>query len=437
MSVRIEALEARWLLSGVWRTVYDYHWTPAQNSSDPRLVQFNGITADRSGRVYLTGSQQVQDPLLFKFDGQSWLQLHPPVDTSVHQTEYRSPVIGPDGNCYACLNNYRAGPVFGGEIVRDSSNNTVTPVLTGVGTMTGIAFDSSGDLYAVGKSTKNDWAVYKGVPTADGTTGSPTYTFTQVDEFYLAYEQSSTADGITIIPSGPNQGIYVVGESDNGPGNPQTFVRQSTDGGNTWWTVFNGQGASKIISDAQGTLYTAGNIYLPSGGATSYEQIVRKSTDGGTTWSVALDLKAEAEYLLNLGADSAGNLYTVSHYQENYGASVVRSNAGGSWAVIDRFIYAPGWDTVETAIAANPAGGILVSGYAFSDFTQPFHSFVRSYAERPNFRPARFRPPPRVAPVSARDTLRPTSESISQEWTGTSIDSTLLKGADPLLRLLK
>jgi hypothetical protein len=326
--------------SANWTTIADLNYPAGQGT------WFNGLAMDAAGDLYVSGGT----------NSAHWLVLERPAGQSTFS------VVGDFQGGYA----------------------------------DGLAVDAAGNLFAVGpmpatSSGQENWVVRR---RAAGQSA-----FTTVDSFVYTPGASNVPNGVTAITSGPNAGVYVAGYSSR-----HWLVRKSTDGGNTWALVDDFKydpasnapsGAFGLTADPAGNLYvvgrgqkgkvTGGTAKKPTYTYTSH-WLVRGSSNGGASWS--LDDDYELSSAANLvtqayaaGTDAAGNVYAAGKATDATGTnhSIVRSNAGGSWATVDDYQAAAGKAAQAYGFAADSSGNLYVGGQA-QDSAGSLHWFVRSAA---------------------------------------------------------
>lgn len=376
MDARIESLEVRSLLSA-WSTVDSF---PASS------VQ--AMAADSAGNVYAAEPGLVREKPAAAPDAPgSWTTL-----ASLPGVGVEGIAVDANGNIF--LTGHLA---FGGswstphfatwELPKGSGSAILLDDAgAGVGGC-GIALDSAGNVYAVGRlnvatrhGTLDDWTVRKG--TYDASTGA--WSFATVDQLATNSEACGVSIVTTTINGAPSTGVYVAGTVGS-----SWVVRKSADGGRTWnqvdsspvvGTTTLGAQAFGVAGDLAGDVYVDGTwtTATPTGSGPnkkpiySYSQTwtVRKSTDGGATWSTdnsySYPLSSQTPTPRGIGADSAGNMYAIGYAYDsaNVAHAIIRSNAGGSWATVDDYMGASGTGASYRGFAAFAvdSGGNLYAG---------------------------------------------------------------------------
>jgi len=342
-----ERLEARTLLSG---------WTTVDTVPPPSTggAAVNSMTADGAGNVYAAGGYNGQGLLREKASGSSnFVTIATPASTG-----FNSVFADAAGDVFISNDTTTFERSAGGATFAPVTVNVPSGDIWQIGSgSSSFAADGAGDVFELG-ITK--------VPTTTTVRGKTTTTYSYYDTIvkmnpgqtsFTPIQQFSANNrllAITIINSGPSQGIYAVSGA-------SWIVLKSTDGGATWTTAapFNygnytpnsGLVPYSIASDATGS----GNVYVFGTGSTreitgytytkvkggvvqtpvyTYYQhwLASKSSDGGATWTLADDfIPPGNDPQPNVAADLNGALYVVGYG----GDGIVRSNVGGSWQTVD------------------------------------------------------------------------------------------------------
>jgi len=364
--VRIEGLEPRALLSA---------WSTVQDVGDSSIA--NVIGADAAGNVYAAGITSV--------GGVTQAVVREKSNGSANWNTMDEPLLG---DAWSLTVDAKGDLFVGGAngwtiIERPAGKNTFSVVdsLPGDGNCRGLATDAAGDVFAAGNATisgSTHWVVRE---RAAGQT-----LFTTVDDFQLNVGNtpaSTFAQGLCVIPSGASAGIYAVGgDFDTAE---HWLVRKSRDGGKTWTTVdqfqYGGVGSSYAAGVAGDH---AGNVFVVGQGGSSLTTkgrwIVRKSANGGTSWSIADNFQpspTEIGQAAAVGSDLAGNMYVVGQlYDGAANHSIIRSNAGGSWATVDSYQLVAGRSSSAHGFATD-AGGNLYAAISASSASNG-HWVIRS-----------------------------------------------------------
>jgi hypothetical protein len=375
-------LERRRLLSG---------WTTVEEFDAGNGAYYFDIAADSAGNLYAAGHEGGHPIIRQKLaGGGSWSTVYSSTVTGPRLTELEVTAAG---------DVYAAGTGSGTAMVlrRAAGQSAFTTIATGAtGMIEDLEVNSAGDVFTAGylevtrplngnkTVTEGYWAVRKQAAGQGA--------FTTVDQFF--YNSGAHAQGISIVESGPNAGIYVVGNgstSTTARGVTTTtktaVVRKSTNGGSSWTTIdtFRYQGAYNSTGEAIAT-DAAGNIYVS--GVANSRILTRKSTNG-TTFAIvdAMPLASNLAYAYAMTTDHASNVYVVgmmSVYNANNVSRMhgyIRSNAGGTWATVDDFFE--GVATSFHGVTADPAGDVFVSGMS----ALPGNSYARAIV-RTNSPPA-------------------------------------------------
>jgi hypothetical protein len=423
----IEPLERRTLLSGTWTTV---DTVPAPDSQNYHV---SAMAADSAGNVYAAGPWGsngflIREKLAGSSDFIDVPATLPAPPAGTIRTEVSSvPCVAtdPQGDAFLNVNlNYFDGTGYTGKGVavleRRAGQGAFVPVevtlpsaaTAGWGGSTSFAVDSAGDVYFTSQIlVKTRWPdiVYggKGLYSvasyselfemkAGQTSFSPVYQFTGM-----------SANGITVIDSGPSAGIYVAGESLGAHAQAvgTWTVAKSTDGGASWTTVDSltdsqydpnaaayipngGMWVNALASDSSGNghVFVVGHgtkfvltgytyrkvkgkiVASPSGYYDTY-WLTRESDDGGATWATVENIAPAVSgecYEPYAIADLGGTVYVAGGpLQGSYlGHAIVRANAGGTWHTADDYQRPTDGDAFGSyyAVTIDPTTGTPYAG---------------------------------------------------------------------------
>lgn len=378
-----EGLERRTLLSS-WTTVDDFQVAPGHSSGTL------GIAADPAGNVYAVGAGLDVKGAPYGFVREK----------HIGDDQWRTTATLPAMRLYRAAINAAGDLYVQGEsseawvvLERRAGKTNFEEVDRFDGRLKELTIDEANNVYAVGSNNNQSaveqhWIVRKRA----GGEGP----FVTVDDFAQTGAIGTYARGVQVVSHGPSAGVYVVGTFGDPPYlNPDaggSLVRKSVDGGATWSLVDfydsdpQGYGGGRPIAV---TADTSGNLWYLGGG--EYEEggpnygFIRRSGDGGATWSNVDSFLASTYALNDIGIDSAGNVFVVG--SENLHPeggivsfrSIVRSNVGGSWDIVDEFQLAPDKPTYGYGIAFDHVGNVYVCGFA-NDASAIQHGFIRSAA---------------------------------------------------------
>jgi hypothetical protein len=383
------------LRAQTWTTVLNYQFSAGLSSDGYALAADSLGNVFTGGRKNPSASESYISGLVLKTDTTeaSWILSD---DSNPSPSQEASAVYGlgfdSNGNLYSAgsLSVPSTSPKPSGGTsycyVRKSSDaggswSTVDLLPGGGGT--GVAGDLSGNVYVWVNEGLSQWLVRK---SADGG-----QTWATVDAV-----SSAGANGISFVPG---IGLFAVGQAkttttSTSKGKTTTtssiswLVRRSADGGATWSTVDLYQpppgyraGANGVASDALGKVYVVGQTTILVGRTAVDEWIVRESGDGGNTWtnvdafSYAAGKDAQAK---GAGRDAAGNIVVGGIGDDANGLAhwLVRRPVQGIWTTVDDYQLASGTSAGAEAIAADAAGNLLVTGYAW-DASGSYHWIVR------------------------------------------------------------
>jgi hypothetical protein len=370
----VESLESRSLLSG-WTTIEEH---------TPGNAYFQDIAADSAGNLYVAGHAEGRPVIRQKLAGaSSWSTIYSSTDTGLHLTDLATNAAG---DVYATGWNNDGTTIV---MRRPAGQPTFTTIDTGTkGMINDLAIDSSGNVFTVGsltvtttKGKKSTTTVYWAVRKQTAGTGS----FATVDQFLYSTGANSGAQGVSIVESGPNAGVYVVGQGQSTTQPVAALVRKSTNGGTSWTTVDtfrhkNSSGATlsstgdAITADAAGNIYVSGTVPNYING---YQVITRKST-AGAPFAIVDSMLAPSNniaWVYAMATDHANNVYAVGMVAKSGGPfhGYIRSNVGGAWATVDDVVVGAGATSFH-GVTVDPAGDVYVSGMINS------HGIVRTNA---------------------------------------------------------
>jgi hypothetical protein len=192
---------------------------------------------------------------------------------------------------------------------------------------------------------------------------TPAQTWQTVDDYQYVAGLTAENFGLTVAPSGV---VFASGFASDGS-TCHGLVMASTDRGITWSApiddfVYPGSATRDdggIVADSAGNLYVAGRYYFSSG--PSY-RFVRRSTDGGATWFTVDTVTINGGYASPLAAgaitaDVVGNVYVT---EPIFGTWTVRKGTGGtSFSTVDTF--QPSGSQAQ-AVFAHPTAGVFAVG---------------------------------------------------------------------------
>jgi hypothetical protein len=419
-----------------------FHSATTVDDFKPALGQpahYNDMTSDAAGNVYAAGAALDAAGALHGIvrklaSGDTTWQtiLDQPLDSSQGQ-EFSQITVAPSGDIYLAVTPN------GTSVYKLAVGQTTAQAIPGIpnvyNTINDLTVDAAGNVFTVGQEEKLITVVNKKGQTSSyledhwivRELAAGTTSFTIVDDcFSPSSYRYPAATSIAATPSG----LYVTGRVEFGayPADDRWIVRKSTDSGHTWTTVDSfqystatatsyGSQALGVTSDSAGNIYVAGHalLHFVTGGSKgrptygfSHHWLVRKSTDGGASWSNdAVIQTADWVYWCSMGVDSSNNVYVVdTETINNDDHQVVRSNASGSWQVIDDFNLAAGHSTLGYGLATDASGNVYVADTAYDSADAP-HAIVRQLLAAP-------------AATFSSPSISVTEGSIVDELVGTS-----------------
>jgi hypothetical protein len=255
--------------------------------------------------------------------------------------------------------------------------------------VTGLAFDSSGNLWSVGTvynpctqaSCSGFWYLRMSpTPTILGS-------WTNVSTFQYADGQVCVASSITADLSG---NVFVAGHSSDARGVNHWLVRKYSSANPTGFTVEDipnavGRGIGFVPSVG---LFAAGSITTTAKGTTTTSWVVLKGADGGSKWST-VDVVTPPPGCFAMAravaTDKYGNIYVAGQIDTPVGAKrpsvvsqwLVRQSLGGAtWATADAFSYLAGKSSYAFGMGMDSTGNPVVAGIG-TDSAGTEHWLVR------------------------------------------------------------
>ena len=378
--VGLENLEPRNLMSATWNTIDTFQLA----ASGAAYVK--ALTVDAQGNQYAVGyakdSAGVQHGIVRQSLAGSgtWNTIY----DSTTISQFWGLALDAQGDLFVCGRS-TAGPACVYERPAGSTQFSQVEKTSGTGQYYAMTSDTAGNVYVVGVntvSTRNNseshWIVEKWTPS--------TAKFQTVDDFTAGMPTSNrSARGISVVPTGPAAGLYVVGESVNSGsgGLVHWTVRKGTLDASSWSTVddflydsMSSSSAYGVAGDSIGNVYVVGmsnttiitgykgKTPLYAGGPSHW--IVRKSASGNLgTWGI-IDDQAPANSSSNVAyavtADALGNVHVAgSAFDGTLNHSIVRTLSAGTWTTVDDFTDAGSYAlTVDSSGALYTGGAVRV-----------------------------------------------------------------------------
>jgi hypothetical protein len=425
MKSQIETLETRRLMAGDWAIADEFQLAAGQTSASTAMA------TDPAGNVFAAGF--VTDATGATHD----VIREKPAGTTAWTTVWQGDLpldqinelaVEADGDIYVG-GATPTGDYWMVMAMRCSRGETTFSVTDDPGATDGFAFlnaltvdQATGNVFAVGRTR-----MQVGVTTAPGKKTSPVYAsgwivrkqtggdgaFQTVDTFTSNLQRAEAFD-VSVVPTGPLAGVYVVGSMAN---ETSWLMRRSSGTGGavgnagTWSTfdtfqydAVNGgfNSSTMVAADAAGNLYVAGtgSVRTTSGTrktptyTTTYYWVTRKyafdATRNGYAWTTleAFD-STNVGPIRDLAVGGDGSIYLVGNYQDRnqYGTltdyhAVTRSyrNVNGTWQwQTDDYQFVADRDTVWTGVVVDPTGTAYVGGGGRGD-DGGYHWIVRSTA---------------------------------------------------------
>jgi hypothetical protein len=248
----------------------------------------------------------------------------------------------------------------------------------------GAACDAAGNVYAAGYYSgdgPNHWLLRCSIDSGA--------TWATIDDYYDGGWE--TAGNAVAVDAAGN--VYVAGYSTGqglAAGAQHWVIRKGIVGGNFSTVDFVpcawGVGAAAIRVHPTAGVFAAGvgPISTNKTGQVTYGWIVRRSTNGGTTWATVDKFNLADGYnaaAFGIGSDTHGNLYVVGSADSVAGTGrktavyahwVVRksSDGGNSWSTVDNTLSSTGlgFETAALGFAADSNGNLFAVGQNLSDW---------------------------------------------------------------------
>jgi trimeric autotransporter adhesin len=322
----------------------------------------NALAFDSSGNLYaggeFTNAGEINTTYIAEWNGTAWSALSSGVEGAVSSLTFDI-----QGNLYAGW-EYFVPPIFpslyslptpvGG--VSKWNGSSWSPLGFGVtmdGSISGLAFDSFGNLYAAGGFTNVGGVNANYIAEWDGATWSAPSTG-------LIFQS-----GVSAFAHDAFGNLYAAGTFTNAGG---VIIEGIAKREASVWAAFGSMGAGSLVSvprdglqinalvfDASGNLYAGGII--ASAGGVSVNNIVKWD---GSAWS-ALGAGITGGTVNTMAIDSQGNLY-VGGVKDSYSAGFVDKWNGSTWSALGSgFSGYDLWDNVY-ALACDKSGNLYAGG---------------------------------------------------------------------------
>ncbi|MGH7495311.1 MAG: SBBP repeat-containing protein [bacterium] len=398
------------------------------------------MTTDASGNVYVTGystTRSFGDYFTAKYNA-AGVQVWSARYNGIENGDDWAFAIAVDvsGNVYATGHSYDSATNYDYATIKYNSAGMEEWVAryNGPGNFDdyaiALAVDAAGNVYVTGRSlgsgTQYDYATVK-------------YNSAGAEQWVSRYNGPGNADDVVCALSGDDTGnVYVTGYSYgsgtgadyatvkynsagaeqwvsrlNGPGNlddvahalavddsgnvyvtgsaydvltgyDYTTVKYSATGAEQWIARYNGSGnpphdfASFVTVDGPGNVYVTG--YSTSGGITVDYATIKYNSAGAERWVSRYNGQGNFDDVAYaLAVDLLGNVYVtgVSGDHPQYDYATVKYDSAGAEQWVSRYNGPGNSGDDATAIAVDPAGNVLVTGYSFGPDTDFDYATVK------------------------------------------------------------
>jgi hypothetical protein len=285
---------ARWN-GAAWENINDGKWGDLYLPNGESFVYLRSLAMDRDGRLYaagnfrMAGGRSANDVAVW--DGSDWSGLG--TDASV-ETAIRQLILDPKGGLYVAGNFLSAGGIIVNHIAH-WSGSTWTGLGGGVtglygGSVTCLALDDAGNLYAAGSFTQAGNIPASNVAKWNGS-------------IWESLGSGVNGDVASMAVDSQNH-LYVSGWFSTAGGVPVNNIAEWT--GTQWEALgdgLNGMPAYALVVDAQDRLIAGGSFDIAGGiqadGLARWDgQMWESINDGVQRWITSLSLKGDT---LNIG----------------------------------------------------------------------------------------------------------------------------------------
>tara|TARA_R110000868_G_scaffold402401_1_gene678669 strand:- start:329 stop:1690 length:1362 start_codon:yes stop_codon:yes gene_type:complete len=286
------------------------------------------ITTESSGNIYVGGNSNIgsNNGLLAAYNSSGSLQWQKTFGDGASETFY-STAVDSSGNIYACGYSNASGDVFYAIVKYDSSGTVQWQINYGSSGSyslgSGIAVDTSGDVYFTGSSNPSGASnIYTVKVNSSGTVQWQK----RLSRPLLEAEKIATDSSGNVYVCGRAPAAY------SGGSNTLFLVKYNSSGVLQWQNYLaessNNTRAYGVATDSSGNVYIAGS----EGSNTSF-LVVKYDTSGTIQWKRKLGAGGSGTQIASaIAVDSSGNVYACGE-SDNSGTrdiQIVKYNTSGT-----------------------------------------------------------------------------------------------------------
>jgi uncharacterized delta-60 repeat protein len=263
------------------------------------------ITTESSGNIYVGGNSNIgsNNGLLAKYNSSGSLQWQRVFGDGASETFY-STAVDSSGNIYACGYSNASGDVFYAIVKYNSSGTVQWQINYGSSGFyslgSGIAVDTSGDVYFTGSS---DASGASNIYTVKVNSSGTVQWQKRLSRTLLEAEKIATDSSGNVYVCGRAPSAYSVGAT-----NTLFLVKYNSSGVLQWQKYlaanFNNTRAYGVATDSSGNVYIAGSELSN----TSF-LVVKYDTSGTIQWKRKLGAGSGTQIASAIAVDSSGNVY--------------------------------------------------------------------------------------------------------------------------------
>ncbi len=348
-------------------------WIARYNGSADYFDFPTGMVLDASANIYVTGyswnTGSLYDYVTVKYNSSGVQQWVARYDGGEKGYDYATGIaIDTSGNVYVTGYSYHSGVYELATVKYDSSG--VQKWVSRYGNTgvhyhaTAIALDSSGNVYVTGNETgfhtTNDFVTVK-------------YNSAGVQQ-WVARGPEVSYNTTTTLAMDASANIYVTGYSYE-TGYPDfVTVKYDSAGNQEWIARYNGPGGSSnypsgIALDQSGNVYVVGSVY--SSGKYTYATL-KYSSSGVQEWVARYDGIGNDNHSINIVMDASANIYVTGYgwnANGSYDYETVKYDSSGLRRWVALYDGPKGSLDYPTAAALDDSGNVYITGQSYASAT--------------------------------------------------------------------